>query len=98
MGVHILTAVEDLSRSLQLGDRTIDDGADCYVIAEVGHNHQGSVETARAMFLAARDAGADAVKLQKRDNRSLFARNLFDKPYNGDNSFGPTYGKHREAL
>jgi N-acetylneuraminate synthase/sialic acid synthase len=50
------------------------------------------------MFLAARDAGANAVKLQKRDNRSLFTRSFFDKPYNGDNSFGPTYGEHREAL
>jgi N-acetylneuraminate synthase/sialic acid synthase len=95
--VCALTAVNDLRR-IQLGDRVVDDGSDCYVIAEVGHNHQGSVETAKAMFSAARDAGADAVKLQKRDNRSLYTRSFFDKPYNGDNSFGKTYGEHREAL
>jgi sialic acid synthase len=50
------------------------------------------------MFRAAADAGANAVKLQKRDNRSLYTRAFFDKPYNGDNSFGRTYGEHREAL
>jgi sialic acid synthase len=88
----------DIARSLQIGEVTIDDNADCFVIAEIGHNHQGSVETAKAMFRAAADAGANAVKLQKRDNRSLYTRAFFDKPYNGDNSFGRTYGEHREAL
>ena len=88
----------DIPRSLQIGEVTIDDNADCFVIAEIGHNHQGSVETAQAMFRAAADAGANAVKLQKRDNRSLYTQALFDKPYNGDNSFGRTYGEHREAL
>jgi N-acetylneuraminate synthase/sialic acid synthase len=36
--------------------------------------------------------------LQKRDNRSLFTRELYDSPYNNDNSYGDTYGAHREAL
>ncbi len=40
----------------------------------------------------------DAVKLQKRDNRRLFTRELYDSPYDNENSFGPTYGAHREAL
>jgi sialic acid synthase len=76
----------------------IQDGSDCYVIAEVGHNHQGSVEQAKQMFKAAADAGANAVKLQKRDNRSLFTREAFDRPYDNEASFGATYGAHREAL
>ena len=79
------------------GTRITDDG-DCYVIAEIGHNHQGSVETAEKLFVAARDCGVDAVKLQKRDNRALFTRSQYEAPYDNENSFGPTYGAHREAL
>ena len=79
------------------GTRITDDG-DCYVIAEIGHNHQGSVERAQQLFVAARDCGVNAVKLQKRDNRSLYTRELYDAPYDNENSFGTTYGEHREAL
>jgi hypothetical protein len=64
----------------------------------IGHNHQGSVEKAREMFREAKLAGANAVKLQKRDNRGLFTRAAFDKPYDNENSFGSTYGEHREFL
>ena len=34
------------TRSLVIDGRTIDDESDCYVIAEIGHNHQGDVDTA----------------------------------------------------
>ncbi len=72
--------------------------ADCYVIAEIGHNHQGKLELAKEMFKAAKECGADAVKLQKRDNRGLFTAAGYNKPYDNPNSFGATYGEHREAL
>lgn len=85
-------------RTLRLGEREITDDGECFVIAEIGHNHQGSIDTAKRMFRVAEYCGADAVKLQKRDNRSLFTDELFNKPYENENSFGVTYGAHRESL
>ena len=85
-------------RELTIQGRRIADDTPCFVIAEIGHNHQGSVEQAKELFHAARDAGVDAVKLQKRDNARLFTRALYDSPYDNENSFGATYGRHREAL
>ena len=87
-----------MARELKVGRHTINDDSDCYVIAEIGHYHQGSVETAMEMLSAAQQCGADAAKLQKRDNRALFTREQYDKPYDNENSFGPTYGEHREYL
>ena len=85
-------------RELVIGGRRIGDDTGCFVIAEIGHNHQGSVEQARELFALAKQCGVDAVKLQKRDNRGLFTRALYDSPYDNENSFGATYGAHREAL
>jgi N-acetylneuraminate synthase/sialic acid synthase len=85
-------------RELRIDGRRIADDTPCFVIAEIGHNHQGSVEKALELVRAARDAGVDAVKLQKRDNRRLYTRALYESPYDNENSFGPTYGAHREAL
>src|SRR5439155_3404255 len=86
------------SRELLVDGVRVADDADCYVIAEIGHNHQGRLETAIEMFRAAKEAGVQAVKLQKRDNRTLYTRAMYDKPYEHENSFGATYGAHREAL
>lgn len=85
-------------RELILDGRTINDASPCYVIAELGGNHGGSVDTARQLIKAAADAGADAVKLQKRDNETLYSQALLDAPYDNENSYGPTYGAHRAVL
>jgi len=85
-------------RSLTIDGVEINDGSACYVIAEIGHNHQGDVEQAKHLIDAAKECGADAVKLQKRSNRTLYTRAFFDQPYDNEFSFGRTYGEHREAL
>ena len=85
-------------RELTINGVTINDAGACYVIAEIGHNHQGDLEKCKQLFRSAHEAGAHAVKLQKRDNRSLYTREMYDKPYDNENSFGATYGAHREAL
>jgi N-acetylneuraminate synthase/sialic acid synthase len=85
-------------RKLSIEGKDIQDDSGCYVIAEIGNNHQGSLETAMEMFRVAKECGADAVKLQKRDNRNLYTKASYNKPYDYENSFGKTYGEHREFL
>ena len=79
------------------GKRISGDGP-AYVVAEIGHNHQGDLEKAKALIHASKECGVDAVKLQKRDNRRLYTQALYDAPYDNEHSFGATYGEHREAL
>jgi len=51
---------------IKIGNSIIGDGRPAYVIAEIGINHNGDLETAKDMILSAKDTGADAVKFQKR--------------------------------
>lgn len=83
---------------LSIDGTRIADSTDCYVIAEVGHNHQGDLGKCRALFKEAKECGAHAVKLQKRDNKTLFTKAMYNRPYENENSFGKTYGEHREKL
>jgi len=85
-------------RELVIDGTTINDETDCYVVAEIGANHMGDVETCKELFDLAKRCGCNAVKLQKRDNRTLYTRNLYDQVYDNRNSFGKTYGEHREFL
>lgn len=77
----------------------IADDTDSYVIAEIGNNHQGDVENCKEMFRVAKQhCGVHAVKLQKRDVKSLFTRSLYYSEYNSENALAATYGAHREKL
>lgn len=83
---------------MQIKNNIINDNSHCFVIAEIGHNHGGSIETAKELILEAKRCGVDAVKFQKRENKSLFTTSYYNKPYDNENSYGDTYGLHREAL
>jgi len=85
-------------RKMVIDGTEITDTSDCYVIAEIGHNHQGSLDQCKKLFKAAKAAGADCVKLQKRDNRALFTKEIYNAPYNSENAYASTYGAHREFL
>jgi sialic acid synthase len=73
-------------------------GENAYIVAEIGSNHGGSVERCKELFKSAKECGVQAVKLQKRDNKTLFEKKLYESPYINENSYGDTYGSHREAL
>lgn len=89
---------QNAARLWNAGSRVVTDESPPYVIAEIGHNHQGDLKKAEDLFQAAKMAGVDAVKLQKRDNQTLFTKAFYNKPYDNENSFGRTYGEHREFL
>lgn len=70
------------------------------VIAEIGCNHKGDFEIAKEMIAFAKDfCNMDAVKFQKRNNKELLTEEQYNArhpvPYN---SYGETYGAHREFL
>lgn len=85
-------------RELTIGTRRIADDEPCYVVAELGHNHAGDLNIAQELIDSAASCGVDAVKLQKRDNATLYTSELLDAPYDNEHSFGATYGAHRMAL
>lgn len=70
------------------------------VVAEIGCNHKGDMAIAKEMIsIAAAYCKADYVKFQKRNNRELLTPEQYDTPHpNPINSYGPTYGAHREFL
>ena len=70
------------------------------VIAEIGCNHKGDMEIAKELIsVAGLFAKVDAVKFQKRNNRELLSEEEYNAPHpNPVNSYGNTYGEHREFL
>jgi sialic acid synthase len=84
-------------RQLVIGNRTITDD-DVFVIAEIGCNHMGDPDLCEKMIVAAARCGVDAVKMQKRDNATMFTKTALNAPYTNELSYGPTYGAHREHL
>lgn len=70
------------------------------VIAEIGCNHKGDIKIAKEMIMiAALFCKVDAVKFQKRNNRELLTEEEYNTPHpNPINSYGKTYGEHRDFL
>ena len=80
-----------------------------YIIGEIGHNHNGSVEIAKTLIDIASIPiidelfgenlkPIDAIKMTKRDLKWELTESAMRKPYSGHNSFGKTYGEHRRYL
>jgi len=82
---------------LQTG-RYIGDGHPAYIIAEVGINHNGSLSIAKTLIDLAANHKIDAIKFQKRTIPELFTKTHLAQSYNTNNSFGKTYGEHKQNL
>jgi len=69
------------------------------VIAEIGCNHKGEMEIAKELITLAKQCKADVAKFQKRNNKELLTEEQYNAPHpNPYNSYGDTYGAHREYL
>jgi N-acetylneuraminate synthase len=81
---------------VKIGDVAVGDGAPCYVVGEIGINHNGDLGVARRLIDVAAIAGANAVKFQKRSVDVVYTPEELAKPR--ENPFGATNGDLKRGL
>ena len=69
-----------------------------FIVAEIGCNHRGDPQTAREMIVVAKACGAQVAKFQKRAPAECLTPARYASIYSNRNSYGRTYGEHREFL
>src|SRR5215467_9153794 len=82
--------------TVQLGSKVVGPGHPCYVIAEIGINHNGDIEIAKKLISVAVGAGCDAVKFQKRTVDVVYSAEELAKPR--ESPFGETNGDLKRGL
>lgn len=83
-------------RPFSLGNRVIGNDQPCFIIAEIGINHNGDIDLAKRLISVAVAAGCDAVKFQKRTVDVVYSPDELSKPR--ENPFGPTNGDLKYGL
>jgi sialic acid synthase SpsE len=78
--------------------RMVGEGEPPFIVAEIGNNHNGSLDLAFQLIERAKEAGVDAVKFQVKNIEKSFSKELLDSSYVNENSFGKTYREHKIAL
>ena len=81
---------------VRVGSRLIGDDQPCFIIAEIGINHNGDLDLAKRLISVALAAGCDAVKFQKRTVDVVYTAEELAKPR--ENPFGPTNGDLKYGL
>jgi len=81
---------------VKIGKKTVGDGQPCYLVAEIGINHNGDLEIARKLIEMAAKFGFDAVKFQKRTLDVVYTREELAKPR--ESPFGTTNGDLKRRL
>jgi len=84
------------SNMVKIGKKLVGDGQPCYVIAEIGINHNGNLDIAKRLISVAVAAGCDAVKFQKRTIDVVYSEDELAKPR--ESPFGTTNRDLKEAL
>ena len=82
--------------SIRIGSREVGDGQPCFIIAEIGINHNGSLDIAKNLISVAKNTGCDAVKFQKRTVEIVYTAEELAKPR--ENPFGNTNGDLKRGL
>src|SRR6202166_3999601 len=82
--------------TVRIGNRLIGDDQPCFIIAEIGINHNGDIDLAKRLISVALAAGCDAIKLQKRTVDVVYTPDELAKPR--ENPFGPTNGDLKYGL
>lgn len=82
--------------NVKLNNRIVGDGYPCYIIAEVGINHNGDIDTAKKLIDVAVETGCDAVKFQKRTVDVVYSPEELARPR--ENPFGSTNGDLKRGL
>jgi N-acetylneuraminate synthase len=82
--------------SVNIGGRVIGDDQPCFIVAEIGINHNGDIDLAKRLISVAVAAGCDAVKFQKRTVEVVYTAEELAKPR--ENPFGATNGDLKHAL
>ena len=85
-----------MGRTVRIGDRLVGEGQPCFVIAEIGINHNGDLQLAKRLIDAAKDSGADAVKFQKRTVDVVYTPEELARPR--ESPFGATNGALKHGL
>lgn len=81
--------ITDRSNGFQLGNFKISETSEPFIIAEIGNNHQGCIETAKSLVMAAKNAGAHCAKFQMRSMDALYGKS--DKSKNKPDDLGSEY-------
>src|SRR4051812_9401735 len=82
--------------TIQIGSKLVGDDQPCFIIAELGINHNGDIDLAKRLISVAAAAGCDAVKFQKRTVEVVYSAEELAKPR--ENPFGPTNGDLKFGL
>ena len=82
--------------SVKIGHRQVGNGQPCFIVAEIGINHNGSLDTAKKLIDSAVAAECQAVKLQKRTVEVVYSLEELDQPR--ESPWGTTNGDQKRGL